>query len=81
MRDPFLLAAWWYQIEWFVRFWDEDGGPVESRSIARDKAAIKKKLREVVPRPTKVGIAQFTAYRQQKEKEDRVLPARVQIFR
>jgi hypothetical protein len=67
LQDPFLLAAWWYDVRWNIGYFEQSNdGPV-SDFIARDKRALLAKLREVVPPPTRRGSRKFTAYRLQKE--------------
>jgi hypothetical protein len=59
MQEPFTLAAWWYAVRDWIRFWEEEEDGEASRFIARDKKAILQKLREVAPQPSRTGVRLF----------------------
>jgi DnaJ domain len=69
--DRFIRAAWWQAIDDLVRFWEEAADGQEGQFFARDRKAMLTKLREVVPRPTRAGLREFTAYRLKKEAEQK----------
>lgn len=72
MADPFILAGWWYEIGQWERFTKEDAWrDTEGLCFARDRKAIRAKLREVVPVPSRKAIAAFTEFRLKKEEEYR----------
>jgi hypothetical protein len=71
MKEPFILAAWWYAIEDKIRYFEEDDDRLAGRLIARDKKAILEQLRKVAPRPTRKGVQEFTTFRQELEAEEK----------
>lgn len=75
IEDRFIRAAWWHDINQWFRFAEENIGwnGLEGQFIARDKRTILEKLREMVPAPTAAGLRDFTAYRLEKEAEQKRL--------
>ncbi len=67
VEDQFNRAAWWYEVEQTMHGWWEAEIPPMCEHLSRDRRAIVSKLRGVVPRPTRDGVARFTAYRVEKE--------------
>jgi hypothetical protein len=68
IADPFVRAAWWYEVDRTIKFWKQANG-FEAAYIARDKQAILAKLRAVVPPPTRAGQQEFAMYRRWRERE------------
>jgi hypothetical protein len=82
LKDRFLRAAWWHDINEWARIAEEIIGwnDLEGQFIARDKRAILAKLRQIVPPPTAAGVRDFTAYRLEKEAEQKRLREECQPF-
>ena len=73
VEDDFHRAAWWHDVDWAVKLWEELGdGPILDE-LSRDRAAILAEIREVVRKPSPAGLRDFAAFRAEREAEDRGL--------
>jgi hypothetical protein len=73
LADHFVRAAWWYAVSAEIRCWERNPAGPEAQALRRDRRNLLAKLREVVPPPTRAGLAAFTKYRLEREAQRRRL--------
>ena len=70
IADPLRRAAWWHDIEWALKLWDELGDPTLTNDFRFFRLIVVFELREHIPKPTAAGIRDFTEFRAARDFED-----------
>lgn len=78
--DEFARAAWWHDAEWALRVWADAADPILAAALLRDRPDLVAGLRDVIRKPSPIGLRAFAAFRADREAEDRARDAANRLY-